>query len=361
MLPVSMLQRRLAIQRLAGPPFESPVAAVKSLVAVQSQEYADAKLRLSLRSGGAADSEIEEALSDGRILRTHVMRPTWHFVSREDIRWLLDLTGPRLIRGGQPYFRRVGLDDAILARASDLIARALAGGNYLTRQELKGVLLEGGIQVEGTQMLAHIMGHAEYDGLVCSGPRRGKQFTYALLDERAPNAHRLPREEALVELARRYFNSRGPADEYDFSWWSGLTVTDARRGLEAVRDELQPEVVDGKTYWSPDATSEFGEPSPAVYLLSVFDEFFSAYKGWGSMVRDEDMHRPIVRGNATQYVLVIDGVVAGTGRKLGARKNDIRLEVEPFRPLSRAERDGLERAVEPYGEYMGAPVTIAEA
>ncbi len=200
-----------------------------------------AKWAIALRmQDGTVGTQIERAFEHGRILRTHVMRPTWHFVTPADIRWLLELTAPRVQRAMSSYNRRLELDPRTLARGIGVIERALGDRRYLTRTELSDRLQRVGLPMTG-QRLAQLVMHAELEGIICSGPRRGKQFTYALIAERVPRTPRLSRDEALATLSRRFFRSHGPATVRDFVWWSGLTTVDAKRGLEmnkARREEV---------------------------------------------------------------------------------------------------------------------------
>ena len=200
------------------------------LGAVQAQDYHGAKWALALRTRGVDSAALDRAFDAGAFLRTHVMRPTWHFVAPEDLRWLLALTGPRVHAVNAHPYRAFELDAPLFRRAHALLTRALRGGRSLTRLELATALEAGGIAARG-QRLAYIVMHAEIDALVCSGPMRGKQHTYMLLEERVPPAPALARDEALATLARRYFTSHGPATAHDFAWWSGLTVADAREGV----------------------------------------------------------------------------------------------------------------------------------
>src|SRR6185436_7837388 len=178
--------------------------------------------------------------------RTHVLRPTWHFVTPADIHCLLALTAPRVHALNAPYYRKLELDHDLFQRSTTALTHALQGGKHLTRDEVRGVLAQAGIATAGELRMSYILMRAELDGVVCSGARHGKQFTYALLSERAPQVRHLEREHALAELAGRFFLSRGPATVQDFARWSGLTVADARTGLEAVKSQLQHEQVDGQ-------------------------------------------------------------------------------------------------------------------
>ena len=236
--------------------------------AVQAQDYTGAAWALALRAADLTLADVDRALAAGRILRTHVLRPTWHFVAPADIRWMLALTGPRVQAAMRSYDHKLELDGRVYARARALMSTALEGGHALTRAELAGVLRAGGIEAAG-QRLAHIVMHAELEADICSGPRRGAQFTYALLAERAPRATLLPRGEALAALAERYFRSHGPATVRDFAWWSGLTLADARvavADLPAGRGEVLAA--------APGPERALG----AHYLLPNYDEYLIAYK-----------------------------------------------------------------------------------
>src|SRR5579859_6568453 len=205
MTTLDIAHQRLLNQHIAGAPFEKPVDAVQWLVAVQAQDYAAAKWAVGLRLQCATDDDIEQAFASGAILRTHLMRPTWHFVTPADIRWMLMLTAPRVLATIAYYDRTLELDGATLLRSNHALVKALEGGKQLTRTELAPALQQAGIACNNLQRLGHIIMHAELDGIICSGARRGKQFTYALLDERVPQSRTLDREEALAEFARRYF------------------------------------------------------------------------------------------------------------------------------------------------------------
>lgn len=199
-----LLHHRLASLRLVGPPLDTVTDVVEWLVAAQAQGYAAAKWSLGLRLARASDALVERAFNEGAILRTHLLRPTWHFVAPADIRWLLALTAPRVHALNAAFYRRFGIDDEAVRRLHRALVQALRGGNALTRDELRPVLEAAGLPVAGEQRMSYLLMRAELDGLICSGPRSGRQFTYALLEERAPPARTRSRDEALVELLRRY-------------------------------------------------------------------------------------------------------------------------------------------------------------
>jgi hypothetical protein len=206
--PRSVILRRLAAQRLTADPFDAPAQAVGWLGAIQAQEYAEAKWSIGQRVRDCTDADVETAFARGQILRTHVLRPTWHFVTPQDLRWMLALTAPRVQAVNRYAYRRFELGEALLARSLDVLAAALAGRQPLTRPELAEALARSGIDVQGLR-LGYVLMHAELEALICSGPRRGRQHTYALLADRCADAPALGRDEALAELTLRYFRSPG--------------------------------------------------------------------------------------------------------------------------------------------------------
>src|SRR3982074_2843339 len=241
--PAEILQLRLANQHLSQQCATEPRPMVAHLGAVQSQDYPAALWALGLRLAQATRASLECAFNNGAILRTHVLRPTWHFVAPEDIRWMLALTAPRIKRGMASRDRELGLNDELVAQTNTIIARALEGGQQLTRPEIGAALQAAGVAVADGSVLSHLVSRAELDGVVCSGALRGKQHTHALLEERVPRTRVLERDEAVAELVGRYFASHGPATLNDFAWWSGLTVVDGRRGLEAHGSQFVSEKV----------------------------------------------------------------------------------------------------------------------
>lgn len=324
------------------------------LCAVQAQDYAGAKWALGLRAKGLVDDDVEQAFNAGSILRTHLLRPTWHFVAPADIRWMLTLTAPRVRAASAYYDRQHGVDKPILRRSRVVLERALQGGKHLTRLELAAALERAGIRASGPR-LAHLMLHGELDALICSGPRKGKQFTYALLEDRVPRAKALHRDEALAELARRYFSSHGPATLRDYVWWSGLTVRDARTGIGMARS-LAHDVVEGRTYWFVPSRARGRPASPSVYLLPNYDEYVIAYKDRGVLL---DTTRPSRRRALDEYahLLVIDGRLRGTWKRAPTSAAEIR--VRPFWPLTRNEVRALATEARRYGRFMDSPVTVS--
>jgi hypothetical protein len=358
MASLDIAQQRLFNQRLTASSFEKPGEVVDWLVAVQSQDYFGAKWALGLRlRRDARDADIDQAFNAGAILRTHVMRPTWHFVTPADIRWLLALTAPRVHAVNAAMYHRLELDDAALMRCHKALAKALRSGQHLTREELSVALEKAGIAEAKGQRLAYIVMHAELEGLICSGPRRGKQFTYALLEERVPPARPLRRNEALAELARRYFASRGPATVQDFAKWSGLTSADARRGLDSVKGQLQLELVNATENWFSPASSPVKAVSPTAYLLSVYDEYITGYKDRSMIAMPEIVAKLFRMGAALTYVVVVDGQIVGSWMR-ALNKDAVVIEINPFTRLTKAEQQAVASAAQRYGEFLEKSVVL---
>lgn len=345
-------RQRLLSQRISRPAFRSAEEVVAWLGAVQAQDYAAAKWALGLRMQGATDDDVEQAFARGDILRIHVLRPTWHFVTARDIRWMLALTAPRVHAANSTMYRRLELDAGVFKRSSAAMLKALEGGVHLTRNELRAVLAAAGVTTEGTFRMSYLMMHAELEGIVCSGPRRGRQFTYALLDERVPVAETLGRDEALAELARRYFTSRGPSRVHDFAKWSGLTVAAARSGLGSVRDELRCEVLGAEEYWYAGSDASEDSAISSAQLLSVYDEYVSGYRGWGMIVEEAVSRQLIAMDNALNSIVIVDGEIVGTWKRT-VRKRDVLVEVNILRQLDRAERRAVTSAIHEYGDFLG--------
>jgi len=337
---------RLRNQHLIAPFKGTAAGLVAWMGAVQAQEYEHAKWglgqRLAGRPGAAA---IEQEINDGAILRTHVLRPTWHFVAAADLRWMLSLTGPRIHSRMAPYNRQLELDSRTLTRATGVIERELGRAGALTRAELGGALRRAKVVVDPIR-LAHIMMHAELEGVVCSGPRRDRLSTYALISERAPRTRERERDEALGDLARRFFQSHGPATIRDFVWWSGLTTPDAKRGAAIARASSR--TVDGLTYWTIGGAAS--RPLRSLHLLPIYDEYVVAYQDRQAVPHVQPASGKNTRAIVFQHALVIDGQIAGTWRTPpGGRQGPI--DVTPTRRLSSAERMSLDAVTRRYHSF----------
>ena len=268
---------RLLNQQIARHQLATPAAVVAALGAMQAQDYTGALWAIGLRMSTAVQADIEQAISGRTIIRTWPMRGTLHFVAAVDVVWMLELLTPRIVAGSAGRLRQLELDDATLARSREVLAHALEGGKQLTRGAIFGVLEAAGISTAG-QRGYHILGQLAQGGLICLGAHEGKQPTFVLLQEWAPNARRLEREAALAELATRYFTGHGPATLQDFVWWSGLKISDARAGIRLAAERLIQEETDGVAYWMAHTMPVLSDNLPDVYLLPGFDEYMLGYR-----------------------------------------------------------------------------------
>jgi hypothetical protein len=355
--PADICRIRLATQFLTTTGPASPSAVVRALGAVQSQDYPGAKWAVSQR-GGFSDAEIERELAAGRIVRTHVLRPTWHFVAAEDIRWLLGLTGSRISARMSPYNGQLGLTPQIFRKANDALGKALGGGECLTRAELRPALERLGIGEVSGQRLAHVMMQAELDAIVCSGPVRGKRFTYGLLDTRAPRAITKTRDEALADLTRLYFATRGPATASDFGWWSGLLAVEIKRGLEMVGKELEHVTIGTRTYWMRPGARE-AKARASAHLLPNYDEYFIGHKDRSAIGQRIGSAKLVTGGSALiGNVAIVDGQIVG-GWKRSVKSSGVVVDITTLTRLKVAEKKRLARAAAALGKFLGSSAEVA--
>jgi hypothetical protein len=343
--------QRLFHQHLALPNFQKPGDVVAWFGAVQAQDYLGALWAVGLRMPDASEAAIEQAIAAGVIVRTHPMRGTWHFVAAADIHWLLALMAPRNIARNAAWYRQLELDDATLAASSAVFARALQGGKQLTRRELAAALEQTGISTAGLR-LTFLLSRAEIEGIICSGARRGKQFTYALLDEMVPAPRTLAREEAVAELVRRYFTSHGPATVQDFVWWSSLTTADARAGLDVVKSHLTRQVIDGQTYWLAPSTPAAPADPPTAYLLPPYDEYTVAYTDRSAVL--DPAYAEQTRNGIFSPIIVVDGQIVGVWSR-AFKKNAVVITTNRFIPLSEVQEQALAAARNRYSRFIGLP------
>lgn len=351
--PLAVVRRRLVTQRLAGEPCVAPAEAVRQLVAVQAQELAEAKWSLGERTRDCTDADVEDALSRGDILRTHVLRPTWHFVARDDIRWLLRVTRHRVHALNAYQYRQCELDAVVLARAHQTLARVLADGEALTRAELARHIAADGVPADGVRLACVVM-HAELEEVVCSGPRRGKQQTYALLDHRAPPlaADERSAEAGLDELVLRYFDGHGPATLRDLTAWSSLTVGETHASLERVGSALRREDdAQGRAWYS--GRSEVVEPPGRLggaFLIPMYDETVMGYRDVRVVVE------PAGKDFLERAVVIDSRTVGSWSRVLTARK--VTVTVVLLTALTAAQRRALDQVVERFGTFLGVQAVL---
>ncbi len=322
--------RRLSSQKLTGSGFDSPLEVISEMGAMQAQEYPMAKWAIGLRLRGATDRDVEAALSAGEILRTHLLRPTWHFVSAEDICWLLDLTAPQIRAGQRSRDRDLELTEQVYSKSNRIIEKALAEGKHLPREPLIARLNEAGIATDQNRA-SHLFMRAELEKIICSGVSQGKKTTYALLSERVHHSRQPNREEALAELARRYFNSRSPARVQDFIWWSGLPARDAYQALESVKSGFFFETINGSTYWLSSKDSKSAAKPNSALLLPTYDEFIISYADRRASIHPalEQHMKEISNRGIFWPTILVNGQVVGVWKRT-INEDTLLIDAEPF-------------------------------
>jgi hypothetical protein len=344
---------RLHTQRLTGAPAEGPVEVVSHLLAVQAENHSQAAWAVAARCAPVTEAQLDAAFDRGDILRTHVLRPTWHFVRPDDIVWLAEVTAPRIRRAIAQNQRDKGIDDTALHASIDTIVASIDAEGPRTRQQLRDRLQEAGLPAAGPA-LSIIAATAEACAVICSGPRVDGEHTHALVAHRAPTARRLDRQAALAELALRYTTGHGPATDRDLAYWASLTLGDARAGLDAVHDELSTFVSDDRTYWYRRDSEPASLDTGSAHLLQILDEIYRGYQDsrWAL-----DADERLGRGREPSVgMALLDGQVAATMTRRLA--DTVTFELHPYRPITRVEHDALAVVAARYGEFLERPARL---
>jgi hypothetical protein len=353
MHPTELARRRLYAQRIYQANFTSAEETVAWMGAMQAQDYQGALWSIGLRTPSLTRKDVEQAIIDRTIVRTWPMRGTLHFLAATDARWIVALLAPRALAAAAGRRKQLEIDDAVIAKSRQILTSALSGGKCLTRAAVCALLDKGGVATTGQRGI-HILHYFAELGLLCFGPHEGKQPTFVLMDEWLPATPTKEKEEALCELAKRYFKSHGPASLRDFIGWAHLTVVDARLGLELAKPELIHTETEGVSYWFDGSNL----PAPArTYLLPGFDEYMLGYKNRLAALPSQFANR-IVPGNNGMFIstLVIDGQVAGTWKRT-TRKTSQLLTLLPFKSLTNADSKSIEPAIKRYKMFSSLPTT----
>ncbi|MGE5393559.1 MAG: winged helix DNA-binding domain-containing protein [Candidatus Saccharibacteria bacterium] len=344
---------RLKNQQLVSTKLNTPKQLVGWMGAVQAQDYNQAKWAIGVRMPHLTEIQIEEAFNKGEIIRTHLMRPTWHFVSADDIYWMLELTSPQIRTVLNTRHRELGITELLVNNSYLVIEEAINSSEQqaMTREELVEELGRAGIPTD-LQRTSHIMLRAEIDGILCSGPLKGKKQTYALLNKRVPKKITLSKEEAAARLAKSYFSSHGPATVADFIWWSGLPAKSARNALESIKNDLHSIRVASDTYWFSDVAEKTKKLTDTVYLLPAYDEFLISYKNRSASITEEDHKKAISSNGIFRPVVLVNGQISGLWKKV-IKKDRIVIETEYFRPHNDTEKQAVAHAAQLYRHFAG--------
>lgn len=352
---------RLINQQIAGTKFKTPKEIVSFMGAMQAQDYNMAKWAIGVRLPGSTDKSVEEAFNKGEILRTHLLRPTWHFVSPNDIHWLLKLTAPNIRASLKSRHHQLELTDSVFSKCNKIIEKAL-DGTQLNRDELVRRFEKAKIATDENRA-AHIMLDAELHGLVCSGKIINKKQTYTLLEERVPKTKPFNKDEALIKLAKKYFSSRGPATLQDFIWWSGLTAGDAKHSLEMVKKEFFSFKHNEQVYWVHEKDKEHhhenekGNSTKLSYLLPAYDEFLLSYRDRSASLTFDDFEKTISNNGIFRPLIVVDSQVTGIWKRTSSKETLI-IELSFFKSLDKKTLSLVQNLCESFGKFLDLKTEI---
>lgn len=348
--PNTIVNLRLCNQKIVINEHSSAKEIVNWMGAFQAQDFYMVKWAIGLRLTDSTEKDIEKALSNGEILRTHLLRPTWHIVSADDIHWLLDLTAPRLKSTMKTRDKELELTEKIYQKCNAVFEKKLEGGNHLSREELIEELSKERIKTDNNRA-SHILMRAELDGVICSGLIKNKKQTYALLHERVPVKKTFEKDEALALLASKYFRSHGPATLEDFTWWSGLTISDARKALELARKNLCSSQLNNQTYWFYDNTKISNDIQNTICLLPAFDEYLISYKDRTAVLPAANHQKAVSNNGIFWPIIVINGKVEGTWRRI-IKKDKVNIEPNFFNTPQKNLANRLNEAMYDYAKFV---------
>jgi hypothetical protein len=349
---------RLFNQQVVASECKSAKEVVACLGAMQSQDFPMAKWAVGVRLPGSNLKLIDSALDSGEILRTHAMRPTWHLVSSDDIYWLLELTAPQIKTSMRSRDKVLGLTEDIYSKSNALLEKALRDGKHLPREALTALFEQSGIVITENRA-SHLLLRAEIEGIICSGKTISKKLTYTLLPDRVPKTKLLKRDEAIVALALRYFASHGPATLQDFVWWSGLSVADSRKALDAIKANFVSETIGEVTYWCKPSISPPPFAKDGIHLLPAFDEFIISYKDRSASLPYTDHHKAVSNNGIFRPVIVQNGQVIGIWKR-NLKKDKVFLETEFFTSVGKSVESQVWTTFKAYADFIMEQVEVEE-
>lgn len=310
--------------------------------AMQAQDYPMAKWGIGIRLPGSTEKSIEECLNRGEIIRTHLLRPTWHFVTAEDIAWMLELTAPHIKSALKSRHRELEITETLVQKSHAVLRKILSDKSHLEREILMAELSKAKIPTDNSR-LSHLLLRAELDALICSGAIRNNKRTYTLLEPFLPKIKKRSREEALAELANRYFSSHGPATLPDFAWWSGLSVADSRLGIEMNKPDLIHETIDTASYWFFPSREPEGFSKKQAFLLPAYDEYIISYRNRMAVLTHENHAKSVSDNGIFRPVIIINGQVTGLWKRT-LKNEKLLIEITPFRTYNKSEIKLIDKA-----------------
>jgi hypothetical protein len=347
---------RLMNQRITSSNFKKPLEVVTWMGAIQAQDFLMSKWAIGMRHNLSSEEMIESAIDKGEIIRTHVLRPTWHLIPAADVRWMTQLSSGKIKSSMKSRNRELELTDDIIIRTQSIIEKSLADRSFLTREELANEFTKANIRTDENR-LSHILFSAELDGLVCNGPMKGRKITYSLLDEWIPEKREITRSEGLHELAGRYFTSRCPATIEDFIWWSNLSVTEAKIAVESIKSDFTFEQGTTGKYLLPNSFSLQKNDNNIVHLLPAYDEYLISYRDRSSSLSSV-YNKKTVSDNGIFYpVIVVNGQVAGRWKR-SIQKNKVIITQDFFTPPEKEIKKQADIKAELYGRFLKKEIEI---
>ncbi len=347
---------RLTSQQIANPKIKSAKEILNWMGAMQAQDFNMVKWAMGLRLNNSTEKSIDAAIDSGEIIRTHVLRPTWHFVSAENIFWMLELTAPRLKASMKGRYKQLELTEEVFKKCNKIIEQFLNSGKHATRKELVSELNRSKIATDENRA-SHILLNSELEKIICNGKMKGKQTTYALLSERIPQTKRLYKEEALRELASKYFESHCPATLHDFVWWSGLSVTDAKNAVELIIDQFVSEKINSSEYLFPNSSSIPKKFKESVFLLPAFDEFLISYKDRTAAIAGEHQEKAFSKNGIFWPTVVVNEQVSGLWKR-EIKKDILIIEVRFFDKKNNVTKSDLKKASDRLASFLGLKINM---
>jgi hypothetical protein len=348
---------RIISQQIAGTKCKTAKEIVGWMGAMQAQDFSMARWGVGMRLPGSTEETITEAINRGEIIRTHLMRPTWHIAAAEDIHWMLELTAPQIKTFMRSRDNALGLTPDVIKKSSSIIEKALQKEMFLTREALAAKLKSGKI-LTGDNRVSHILMQAELAAIICSGKAEGNRQTYTLLPERVKQKKRFTHDEALAQLAERYFRSHCPATLNDFIWWSGLPVRDARLALEIVKEKFVSETIGENTYYFTGSFTFPKRSGNSVHLIPAYDEFIISYKDRSAFLSKEINKKAISNNGVFKPVIVVNGLAAGIWKRR-VKKDKMIFTAELFRPVDKSIKNLIEKEAAAYGRFLNRKVEIS--
>ncbi|WP_293901312.1 winged helix DNA-binding domain-containing protein [Sporocytophaga sp.] len=355
MTPSEILNYRLINHGLVNSRNTSCEEVVRKSGVIQSQDFPASKLAIGIRLPNSFESDIIRSINDGSIIRTSALRGTLHLVSSKDIKWILDLAGPAVITKMKKQYNSVGLEEKIFSKAFKIFSKEL-DGKYLTRQELYALLMKNGISPEENRGV-YLINRASLQNVICQGPMKDdKEITFTLLDSWAPKSPILERKDALHELAKRYFQSHGPATFADFVNWSGLSNADAKKAFESIQSEINKVSLNQSEYGYYD-NIKVGPMPNKVYLLPAFDEYILGYKN-RELFLDKEYSKNVITVNGLFYpTIIVKGKVIGTWKR-SISKGKVNIEIQPFELSNKIKHSAIKEELKSLESFLDMPIVL---